>query len=805
MSETSRASGFLAKITRPAYGEILRRERLFRRLDAGRGTLTWISAPAGAGKTTLVASYLVERELRHVWYQLDARDADPATFFHYLRLAARTSARAPLALPHLTAEYALGLRAFARRYFETLAAQLRPPFALVFDNYHELPPEAPVHALLRDGLSVLPPECRTIVVSRQAPPRSLYPGVAELGWDDLQLTLEEVEGIERLRQRRAPRSHRDLHSASAGWAAGVVLLLEQEKGPTPARAFSRDDPQQLFDHFAAELFSRLEPRTQEALAASALLPRTTAAMLAELAAFPRAAELLEDLHRKNYFTRKHAQPTPAYEYHPLFREFLLARARQAFTSTQLQALRAKAAQLAVSDGQLEAAVELLRASGDFKALAQLIAQHARGLLEHGRGQLVEGWIASLPAVIRSEDPWLAYWQGMCRLSFDPPQAREHFERAFHRFKKASDVVAAALAWCAVVDSYVFEWGNFQPLARWLEDAPAATAALPPEVEAQVACAMFVALMYCSPEHPAMRLYEQRAREVILSGAYPGLQVKIGNQLLIYYTWWIGDLAAAQVLIDSLRPQVMRPQMPPILQITWDGMAAGYYWMRAANAECLARVEHGLDMARTAGVHSWDRLLCSQGVFGSLSDGNAPLARRYLDRMESALTMSRPMDTAMYHYHHAWYELAAGRTEHAGELARDAVAMAEQAGARFPAAVMRNDLGRVRFYLGDKPGALGLVRQARAEGRAMRAQTIEYLTFIVEAEIAMESGDDAGCTQALRHALRVGAAQQFVNHTWWSTPTMQRLYARALAHGIETKYVAEVIRIRGLQVPAPSLQ
>ena len=109
--------------------------------------------------------------------------------------------------------------------------------------------------------------------------------------------------------------------------------------------FSASDPQQLFDHFAAEIFSRLERRTQTVLAASALLPKVSAAMLAELAAFPAAGELLEDLHRKNYFTLKHARP-PVYEYHPLFREFLLARARETFTAAQLQALRVRAAALA---------------------------------------------------------------------------------------------------------------------------------------------------------------------------------------------------------------------------------------------------------------------------------------------------------------------------------------------------------------------------------------------------------------------------------------------------------------------------
>jgi DNA-binding SARP family transcriptional activator len=114
--------------------------------------------------------------------------------------------------------------------------------------------------------------------------------------------------------------------------------------------------------------------------------------------------------------------------------------------------------------------------------------------------------------------------------------------------------------------------------------------------------------------------------------------------------------------------------------------------------------------------------------------------------------------------------------------------------------MRNDLGRVLFHLGDADAARTEVARARAEGRAMNAQTIEYLTFIVEAEAAMESGDDRACLESLRRALSVGKAQQFQNHTWWSSSSMARLYAKALAGGIEEPYVAGVIRQRRLAPP-----
>src|SRR2546423_12357494 len=115
----------LAKITRPGFTDVFLRKRLFRRLDDGRCPITWISAPPGAGKTTLVSSYLAERGLLHLWYQLDRADDNLATFFHYLGLAVSSAVPGPRsALPHLTAEYFGGLPALAQRYFKALAAPL---------------------------------------------------------------------------------------------------------------------------------------------------------------------------------------------------------------------------------------------------------------------------------------------------------------------------------------------------------------------------------------------------------------------------------------------------------------------------------------------------------------------------------------------------------------------------------------------------------------------------------------------------------------------------------------------------------
>ena len=123
----------LAKLSRPRLFDALPRQRLFDRLDdARRHPVVWVVAPPGAGKTTLVASWLEQRRLPGLWYQVDPGDADPATFFHYLGLAERIVDAGATVIGDFAATWAADLFAEAGRRFVP-AGLILPDHAAVDD------------------------------------------------------------------------------------------------------------------------------------------------------------------------------------------------------------------------------------------------------------------------------------------------------------------------------------------------------------------------------------------------------------------------------------------------------------------------------------------------------------------------------------------------------------------------------------------------------------------------------------------------------------------------------------------------
>ena len=747
---------------------------------------------------------------------MEEDDADVASFFYYMRLAVdQIAPRSRTPLPLLTLENLPGLPAFTRRYFQDLYTRLRLPFVMVFDNYQDVPTDSPLHDVIREGLTQVPKGGNVIVISRSDPPSTLARlrashAMRVIDWETLRLTPEEAHGIARVRgPGRRPRTTVELlHSRTDGWAAGLILMLEWAKaGDTATQPLEIHTPESIFDYFASEIFKKVDRRTQEFFLKTAFFGSMTPRMADQLAGPGRAKRILSELTRGNYFIEVHPLPQPVYRYHPLFREFLMTRAREAFSPADLAVVQRKAATILYAVGEIEEAFHLLHAANDWGQIVHLILKQAPTLLAQGRMRTLEGWLERVPQTMVDRTPWLQYWLGTCRLPFNLAQSRQHFEQAFEGFKVQRDPAGTFLSWFGIVETILAEWGDFTRLDRWIGILEVLVREYPsfptPDIESRVASTMFCALLLRQPQHPDIELWTARAHTVALRSSDVHLRILTGFHLSTYYLW-VGDLAKAAALAVPIREVVQSQEVAQHTRLMWAVADACLEWHIASHESCLKIVSEGLEMASKSGIRMWDYQLLGQGVYGAMVAGDLVGARGFLQKMASALEGSRHLDASHYHFLTAWKALLRKNIPLAFHHVQESLRLAIECGTPFPQGLNHLAMAQVLHEQGDHELAAGHLAKGRSIGRQMKSAMLEYMSLLAEAHFAMEDANEALSLKALREALALGNARGLVHTPWWRPAVMARLCVKALSAGIEVDYVQALIRKRGLVPESPPI-
>jgi LuxR family maltose regulon positive regulatory protein len=393
--------------TRPGF---VTRPRLADRLaPTQEGALTLVCAPAGFGKTALLADWARHDPRPIAWLSLNEGDNDPARFWRYVSAALD---RVRPGLGERIAASPGSSEAVVAALVNQLADE-SDPVVLVLDDFHVI--EAPpVHQSVEALLAHLPPRLHLVLASRSDPPLALARlrasgQLTELRAAELRFTPEEAEAL----LRAAVGTDLPEGAATAltrrteGWAVGLqlaALSLRSHRDPAGFVASLTGSHRYVLDYLAEEVLDRQPAELVEFLLETSVLERLCGPLCDAVTGRTDSQRLLEQVERANLFLQPLDEQRRWWRYHQLFADLLRARLVQQRPERVPELHRAAAAWFE-AHGLAEEAVRHALAAGEAAWVARLMEQHGPGLLWVSEDTTLRRWLAEQPASVLRE-PWL---------------------------------------------------------------------------------------------------------------------------------------------------------------------------------------------------------------------------------------------------------------------------------------------------------------------------------------------------------------------------------------------------------------
>ncbi|MFV9506707.1 MAG: LuxR C-terminal-related transcriptional regulator [Oscillochloridaceae bacterium umkhey_bin13] len=412
----------------------IRREQLLARLTMLPPTtrVTLIVAPAGFGKTTLVAQWVREMRARgdaaqlppaarpaFAWLTLDEYDQDAARFLAYVASAIEQTlpAALPVTRPLLVAHNPPPLYVLLQALLVDLNT-LAAPLTLILDDYHTIMGE-PIHQVLAYLVRHLPPLCHLMILSRTDPPLTLVrlratQQLTEVREADLRFTDPEATALLTNLLGRHPDAAlvAALQNETEGWPLALQLAALANPSVLGSERALPMDLRQIAEYLADEVLDRQPPLLQQALLGLAVPERFCADLAATLFDPPvtavEAEDLLSQLTHANLFLFPLDADWRWFRFHRLFRDLLLRRLLLAVGKPGLTRLQLRTGRWLAAEGLFEEALRQFLAADEATAAAELVErQLSVNLGRELRAGSPGYWLGLLPPDLSARRPGLA--------------------------------------------------------------------------------------------------------------------------------------------------------------------------------------------------------------------------------------------------------------------------------------------------------------------------------------------------------------------------------------------------------------
>lgn len=401
--------------------DVLRRVRLVDTLHQNlHRKLTFVSAPAGYGKTTLLVDFAADVDAHVCWYRIGPEDGDLVQFAQHIVAAFQQEfpgfgqaleerLNTPGARPDAPS--------IATEIINAVQEQVPDFSVLVLDDYHLAGENQQIVDLLENLLEHLPDHLRILIGSRSVygiPAASLYirDELVTISADELRFRADELQKLvlQNYRMRLSQEEAEELAKRADGWI--VALLLAVRAMSTGGLPRFLGNTEQIYTYLAEEVVSQQSEDLREFMLGASIFSDFAEAQCNYVMQREDSGDMLRALEERNLFvSRTETREGSSYRFHQLFSEFLqdyFARHNPAL----LRSLHARAADWHFQRREWENAVQHKFASGEVEAAAAWMDSAAEHFYTTGRQALLARWLEDLDKTpgLRQHAPRLILYQ-----------------------------------------------------------------------------------------------------------------------------------------------------------------------------------------------------------------------------------------------------------------------------------------------------------------------------------------------------------------------------------------------------------
>jgi ATP/maltotriose-dependent transcriptional regulator MalT/two-component SAPR family response regulator len=723
---TNRLSvGFASKVSLPPRGNsVVGRQRL---IDLLHGNVHLraqvVEAPAGYGKTTLLADFAADVESPVCWYSLDGYDQEPAVLLEGILASLRmqfpdfgraTKSRL-LSANDVTED--------VPQLVATLTAEMQmdiPEYVvLVLDDYHSVAESAGARSFLNLLVEHAPENCHVIISSRAEVnlPVLSRMGVARLAAtiapSQLSFTADETRELlsSQFRLNLPEEQLARLVSDTEGWILGVLLSIYRLREAGGKATIATVTPRDVSRYLASEVYERQRPETRDFLLKSSIVDIMAPDILDGLVQPANSRKVLARLESQNLFVSCIDRGKGLYRYQSIFRDFLRARFLEE-DPDGFASLHHRVAVLLEEQCQWSEAIGHFISARRYDDALRLVKGVGEDSVNTGRWTTVAAWIEALPPGIIQADPDTRLLHARSLIHLGQVDTAAHTLSAIIR--DATDQGE----WLRIATASIW-----RSTAFWLTGHSR-------EALTDIATAVKVLQEH---DGPAALLGDAYGRLGTIYAEQGRLKTAARHlrRALRYYTTVLdvlkmanvhtslgvlhkrtGDLPMASTHFEHAREGYQKANNPGALAATLNNIAT-VYQRQGQHDLALETLRDGLTKAKETGYRRMEAcILVNIGeVFRDLGNYGAALTT-YQEGLELARHVMEP-------YYVAWATAGLGEThrllgdcDKADVLTRQAIALSEEQGQDSEAALFTLQIGKIAWELGDFDTAAKILQGCR---------------------------------------------------------------------------------------------